>query len=296
MTFQQIQNFVAVAKYQNISQAADTLYVSQPTLSRQIATLEKDLGIELFVRKGNSVVLTNAGTYLAEQFNRILADFDRIVETAQSISGGFFSKLRVGILDGLDMSSLFPYGPEKMREEYPLMTLELHSLSSGLISSLYSDNLDIIITLAFDVERRANLKHRELLRARPCLVVPASHPLASKETADILDFRDEIFFLFVPTDSVNTSQPLIAYCEEHGFTPKVRYTSSLNDSLLMVQAGEGVSLFNSKTVGKHNPNIKYLRTEPFSKPNIVAAWHESNANTLVEPFVECLLEAANHRK
>lgn len=61
MTLNQILYFRKVARLENYHQAAEELYISQPSLSRSMAALESELGITLFEKKGRGVVLTNAG-------------------------------------------------------------------------------------------------------------------------------------------------------------------------------------------------------------------------------------------
>lgn len=66
MTFEQLYNFTVVAKLLNFTKAAETLFISQPTLSRQIATLEQELGAKLFMRDKQKCILTPMGKILLE--------------------------------------------------------------------------------------------------------------------------------------------------------------------------------------------------------------------------------------
>ena len=66
MNFSQIKCFLAAAECLSFTRAADRLYLSQPVLSRQIASMEDELGIELFIREKKSIRLTPAGEVLAE--------------------------------------------------------------------------------------------------------------------------------------------------------------------------------------------------------------------------------------
>ena len=76
MTLNQILYFRKVARLENYHQAAEELYISQPSLSRSMAALESELGITLFEKKGRGVVLTNAGRLFLERADRIAGDCD----------------------------------------------------------------------------------------------------------------------------------------------------------------------------------------------------------------------------
>ena len=76
MTLNQILYFRKVARLENYHQAAEELYISQPSLSRSMAALESELGITLFEKKGRGVVLTNAGRLFLEHADRIAGDCD----------------------------------------------------------------------------------------------------------------------------------------------------------------------------------------------------------------------------
>ena len=90
MTLNQILYFRKVARLENYHQAAEELYISQPSLSRSMAALESELGITLFEKKGRGVVLTNAGRLFLEHADRIAGDCDiaagKILLTLQAYS------------------------------------------------------------------------------------------------------------------------------------------------------------------------------------------------------------------
>ena len=76
MTLNQILYFQKVARLENYHQAAEELYISQPSLSRSMAALESELGVALFEKKGRGVTLTKAGKLFLEHADRIAGDCD----------------------------------------------------------------------------------------------------------------------------------------------------------------------------------------------------------------------------
>ena len=112
MTLNQILYFQRVARLENYHQAAEELYISQPSLSRSMAALESELGVALFEKKGRGVTLTKAGKLFLEHADRIAGDCDVAVGKMQELSS-----------DGgkIDIGYIFPlaghYIPHKVISE-----------------------------------------------------------------------------------------------------------------------------------------------------------------------------------
>ena len=96
MELKQLQYFLQVAEYLNFSRAAQQLYISQPALSYQIAELERELGVELFVRDRRRVHLTAAGKALVDPARRLLGQAEELPLLARQGSMGPGGKLRIG--------------------------------------------------------------------------------------------------------------------------------------------------------------------------------------------------------
>lgn len=95
MTLNQILYFRKVARLENYHQAAEELYISQPSLSRSMAALESELGITLFEKKGRGVVLTNAGRLFLEHADRIAGDCDIAAGKMKELASGG-GKINIG--------------------------------------------------------------------------------------------------------------------------------------------------------------------------------------------------------
>ena len=123
MTLNQILYFRKVARLENYHQAAEELYISQPSLSRSMAALESELGITLFEKKGRGVVLTNAGRLFLEHADRIAGDCDiaagKMIELA---SGG--GKINIGLFfhlpDIIFRTMSAPFWTKKKTKMLPL--------------------------------------------------------------------------------------------------------------------------------------------------------------------------------
>ena len=126
MEFRTLRYFLAVAREQNMTEAANVLHVTQPTLSRQIAELERELGVELFERTNRSCVLTGDGMRLRQRAEEIVALVEQtegeLAERELEISGN----IRIGAGETQAMRFVLD-AFAALRRDHPGVTCELYT-------------------------------------------------------------------------------------------------------------------------------------------------------------------------
>ena len=122
-----LQYFLAVVREENISRAAEVLHITQPTLSRQMAQLEEELGTQLFIR-GKHMTLTDAGVMLKHRAEEVAALMGKIENefASQQEIGGVIS---IGS-GGLNASHMLPAAMAGFREKYPKVQFQLYTNSA----------------------------------------------------------------------------------------------------------------------------------------------------------------------
>ena len=158
MNLNQIKYFLVAAQCLSFTKAANQLYITQPALSRQIQMMEEELGVILFLRTSRKMQLTPAGVILKERFKNIYDDYNLAVAKARSAYQGLSGELNVGILEGTYVGDLFPNVLQYFSDHYPNVDVRINSYSFGnLIDGINSGELDVIITLKFDIENLADV-------------------------------------------------------------------------------------------------------------------------------------------
>ena len=114
MTIRQLEYFCAVAENHSISAAARALHVAQPPISRQIAQLEDELGVQLFARESRGMKLTEAGQALYRQSRQLFLRLRRVEENVKSIGAGEGGRINVGVI-----YSAMPYALHSLEEYHP---------------------------------------------------------------------------------------------------------------------------------------------------------------------------------
>ncbi|WP_299651101.1 LysR family transcriptional regulator [uncultured Tateyamaria sp.] len=143
MELRHLRYFVAVADHGGISHAADRLRIAQPAVSRQIKDLEAEMGVDLLLREGRRVVLTDAGRAFATQARAILASTDAATYEAQQIAKGTAGRLRIGLLESASWSGHMPIALNRYARRYPDVRLDISPMSSlDQIDALMAGDLD----------------------------------------------------------------------------------------------------------------------------------------------------------
>lgn len=181
MELLQMKYFLAVAREESISRAADFLYITQPSLTRQIQSMEKEVGQPLFVRGGKKMRLTEAGLLLKKRAEEILALYEKteseLIHPQQSVSGNVY----LGGGESHAMQLLLDIANE-MRTQYPDIKLHIYS---GDISDV-CERLDKGLIDFGLVIQPADLTKYESIRLpaleRWGLLMNRNHPLVHKET------------------------------------------------------------------------------------------------------------------
>ena len=160
MYFSQIKCFLAAADCLSFTKAAERLYLSQPVLSRQIAGMEEELGIDLFVREKKSVHLTPAGEAMREGLSQLADDYSLLVERAMAIHKGFEGRLNIGMIEGQLICPPYSIALNRFRDKFPNVQVNLskHTLS-GLRRSLDRGDVDIAFTASFEISDDDELEY-----------------------------------------------------------------------------------------------------------------------------------------
>ena len=195
MNTRQMRYFLAVAETLHFRRAAETLHMTQPPLSQQIAAFEEELGVPLFTRDRRSVSLTEAGESLLADVRRIMEDMEAAERRAVDTGLGRVGRLRAGFIgpaiDGPLSSDLKRFG-----EAHPGITLELSEKSTPeLLEMVRSGRLDAAV-VRLSGPAPDGLERHVYHRETYVLAVPSGHRLALESEVDpgMLDNEPLIMF------------------------------------------------------------------------------------------------------
>ena len=290
MTIAQINCFMEVARCQSFSKAASHLYISQPAISKQVSMLEKSLGVTLFDRTYNAAQLTQVGKLFYEHFQKSSVEFNALLAEARQITTGHAGNLRLGCLDGWDLSEFFPKMHAVISNKHPNIQLHLNGYNhTQVLDALFQGDIDVAVTLGITLQGQPEFSFREFTSGKTVVLFSSLHPLAQKENLSLLDFKDEPFFVISPqAGSYNPMEQLtLDVCEAAGFTPRIERTTSSASVLLRLQGGRGVQITCDWTGACKLPLYRMLYLD--YRLGISAVWMENRQNPAKHVFISELL-------
>jgi len=285
ISMRQIDYFLAVARHLNFTEAAKALYVSQPAISKQIAQLEHDIGVALFLRTKRSVRMTPAGTVLLKELSDVNERIQAAVAKAQHPDLGLDASITIGCLEAMEIGVFLRRAINDFKSSYPgvRVVLERHSFRT-LREKLIHGDLDLIFTLSFEVADTPGILSDAVQGARPCVLMSAAHPLAARDQIVLSELKDENFVFISREESPRAFDGTIDMCRRHGFTPRiVKQLPNVESLLLCVESGLGVCLFDSTIRLYNSENFRTFDLEERAI-DVVMAWRRENLNQGVALF------------
>lgn len=245
MEIRVLKYFLAVAREQNISAAAESLFLSQPTLSRQLKELEEELGKQLFIRGSRKITLTEEGLLLRKRAEEIVELLDKteqeLSRSDEQVSGEIY--IGAGETDGL---RLIAKAAKELQEEYPQIAYRIISGDAVDITERLDKGLiDFALLLEpVDISKYSYLKFPVkdvwgVLMRRDC-------PLAQKKSISPRDLRN--MPLIVSRQALDGSE-LTQWLKSDNEQLNIVSTYNLvYNASLMVDEGLGVALCLDKII------------------------------------------------
>lgn len=238
-----LTQFVAVARTEHMTRAAERIGVPQPTLSRAMARLEADLGVALFTRTGRTLRLTPAGRTLLRRAETALAELTAAADELAGDADRTHGRVTLGFLSTLGTEAV-PRLLRGFRDAHPGIRIELvQGRHEMLLDRLRQGVADLALTSPLPDE--PGLTSVALADEELRLAVPSGHrldPGAGPDRAlDLAEAADEPFVGFAPGYGLRGT--VEAWCRQAGFAPRVAFEGGDAATLRgLVGAGLGVAL------------------------------------------------------
>lgn len=242
MNLEQLRSFVEVAQLGNFTRAAEQLHLAQPSLSRQIASLERDLGAELFHRARGGSTLTVAGESLLPLARRMLADAESVRRELAELAGLQRGRVRLGATPTLSIS-LVAEVLGAFHAAHPAIELHLSEQGSRrLLDELAGGELDLALITASDATSAERFTVTPLLVEELVLISSVSlPPVAKRSTIPLADVAALPQIMFSSTYDLRTTTD--AAFQAAGLTPDVVLEGAEMDAVLrFVERGLGVAI------------------------------------------------------
>lgn len=254
-----LKYFQYVARYRNFSRAAEHFYIGQSALSRQIANLEKELGVQLFHRDTRNVNLTDAGQTLYDDCDLLLRHHDVVTRRMEAAHRGYEGQLSIATV-AIFGSTFLDYA-RRFIELYPQVKLRVddlpfEQLSTSILNGIY----DAAFTLDFEVPDNDQLVRTVISQDHFVVVTDPAGPLDLGATTTSARLLDE--HLVIPrTIDPPFLRTLRLLGRDHGGTGSVDTVPNTTTALLRVDLGLGITLVPRLVVDAWSERDRYRVSE-----------------------------------
>lgn len=272
MNLRQLQYFKTIAELEHYTKAAEQLFVSQSNLSHSIKELEEELNVELFVRQGRNVKLTKYGELFLPYVTQALEVLDNgVSEINNRINPDTGSVVIAGFPS---LASFIPDVIVRYISETGRMGVHLHFTQSANYSSMKEQLMGGKVDLAFGTKiDEPSIAGSYIGEHEPVLLVPANHPLAARQEADLRELDGKPFIAFDHNCEMRVRTDTLF--EGLGIRPVITMETA-QDVLIysMVAANQGMSIV-PRPIGITPYHIRVLNiSNPVPKRELYLEWNK----------------------
>ena len=283
MELAKLKYFLVVAKEQHVTKAAEYLCIAQPALTQAIKSLERELGVNLFEKRGRNVVLTEYGKYLQNRLENLLPEFDKIPSEIENLKNKVNKTIKINIkaASTFVINAIVKY---TQKNKDVVFEFEQSDLSS---------DCDILITTDGAKSDKSILPIQSFVKEEQIyLAVPKNSVYANFSSIELSAVKNEKFIMF--SSSMLFGVLCNKYCSESGFQPNITFESDSPSAIQnIISTGIGVAFWPEFSWGKtKNKNVVLI---PITKPNckrnlIFELYSKKTKSKYAENFFNFLIE------
>lgn len=290
----QIHYFLQVAQYRSITLASSEMHVSQPAVSKQILSLERELEVDLFDRSGKRLTLTKSGELYYHFFVHTNTEFEDLKRLAKEVNRQpQQDKLKIRMIFFIDWDSELFMVPltKRLEERYPLLEIELENRGFTDIAQALTDT-KCDLTVCFDdlvpdrCKPRLNMRH--LADVHRMAFFSVHHPLLMRENLQFADFRQEFCFVLSGKQMEAERATIQTICNQYGFEPRFRFKPNHDSVIMATQVGHGYCILDEWSRNRNNTSFRTLPLE-VTRP-VSVCWRRDNPNPVIPTAVRTLRE------
>lgn len=247
---QQLRGFCYAARMQSMSKAAEKMALSQPSVSLQIKALERELGAQLFERRGPRIKLTHDGQRLLELARPLVDAIDHLGDNFRSLR----ESIEHGIVNiaagGSTIQYLLPPYVKKFTHECPQVDVRLHNVTGKAgLSLLHDSEVDFAIGPMLDTPH--DIEFHPIVTYEPLLIMRRDHPLAKRARVTLKDIAQ--YPLILPPKEQVTFRAVDVVFTQHSLEYDIRLEVGGYDVIKKyVELGLGISIVMSHCIDRRD--------------------------------------------
>ena len=297
LDLRQLRYFIAVAEELSFTRAALRLHISQPPLSQQIQSLERDLGVRLLARTKRHVALTEPGRVFLDHARQILGKVDEARSSAVSAAAGYSGLLRLAYTVSVSFHPAMPQALLRFGQIAPNVQLRLSEMyTQPQLSALLAGNIDVGFVRDDAVPAQPNCRLRlSVIDREPLLLaLPAGHPLASRSSLRFEEVSDDRFVCQPRELAATLYGRLMKLATQANFRPVItQHAQQINGLLTLVAAGLGLALVPASLRTVRMAGVNYVALEDPDAFLVLAVASRADDNSpALQQFLATVVETS----
>jgi LysR family transcriptional regulator for metE and metH len=288
LEFRHLRTIRAIHQAGGLARAADILNITQSALSHQIAGLEDQAGVELFVRRSKPLKLSAAGMRVLRLAERVLPEIDALEEEFRALRQGKTGRLHIAIECHACFDWLFPV-LEQFRHAWPEVDVDIRAgLAFDALPALAREEVDFVISS--NPVTLPGITFNPLFDYEPRFVASVQNPLADKAEIAAGDFRDQVLICYpVGRDKLDVFTELLtpARVEPRAQRP-VELTAVI---LMLVGSNRGVAVLPDWVLAQVRTHADYV-TRPLAGRPVRRLYAATRTDDVAQPFMAHALRLA----
>jgi len=289
MKLSQIECFIAVAKAGHFGRGAESIFRTQPPVSRQVRLLEEELGVQLLARKPTHVELTPAGKAFLKEVEQGMRHLQEGVRVARSIDAPQWPKLRIATTASV-MLGIFSVVLAKFQRQLPEFAFELTTADKATqMELLAAGKIDVAVVRS--LPEAPGFIAKRLINEPIAAALNSGHPLATATQIEIRELAPYPLIIYRGRSSQSVGDLLIDLCRQAGFDPDIQAEAvDMQSAAFVASLTSGVALVAASLQNMSTPNLVYrpvlLNTEPVTMP-LYLVYREGDSTERVNRLIEC---------
>lgn len=287
MNIQQIKYFLALANELHFWNTATKMNITQSALTRQIQSLENELGLLLFERNKRNVKLTPAGKFLKDKWEVQLSEIEYIHQFAKQIHLGESGTIKIAHPDSIS-ASIMPDILANITIEYPKLQIELVQIVyENQQEFLRNFKIDLAITR--DINTIPGIKSKKIYTDHLALVIPENHPYQTFEDLTKETLEQQKFILPTIDEGSSYGHIIRKLFNSFDFVPEVYLYSEFGSTIIaLVRKGLGIAVLPDSYAYHESPGLRFIKLP--IQTDLYLNWRADDHNPILSNVLKLIFD------
>lgn len=292
MNITTLQYFISAAELSSFTKAAKKHFVAQTAISQQMAKLESNLEVKLFIREANRVVLTDAGQVFYEDIKNIVREYEFTLKKVKRFYKEEKKVITIGYKERAELH-LLTETIHEFQKIYPQVEFVIkEGNGTKMIEEVKHGLCDIFVNISctLTTEDKASLEQYTIYHGNMVLGTSIEHPKANREFLEAIELGEERFIVLNVDNSYRGFDEMHQNCKKDGYELQIEeFAPNIGAQLMMVELNKGVAFIQDLMVNSQEDGIRFIPIKNSAhKYEVAIIWNKNKQEELGQKFLQLI--------